>query len=359
MEINFDFLISGCNTRCRHCYVHGGPGALMPVEDVLLCMERLDAMAESLPPDTSFTLDHEPMNHPFIEEIIAAAAGTRFIKNDHHGMTTGLALMRRSDRDEVVRAYFDSGYDEFGITLHGAVEHHDEIVRRKGAFRMTVAAAEYLKSKGARLNVSLMMNRFFLEDAEEITALLDRLKPDEVWFVTPIYTPHAGMQDFEPYRATLDMLEQLRCRLPDWRQDAEAVLAKAAANTMAAAAKRLGDGAGLRALFAAPQSELYLTIHQDCRLYVGNSGGETRLLGDLRMLDPKGTAGIISALSGNRDYGAYYDVEALPPTQALVRKMEALPQTLIYGDFESALYRGLAALGVPTRIIKPDACIIC
>ncbi len=36
MKVNFDILIAGCNTRCRHCYVNGGPGGLMPLETALL-----------------------------------------------------------------------------------------------------------------------------------------------------------------------------------------------------------------------------------------------------------------------------------------------------------------------------------
>ena len=33
--INFDFLVAGCNTRCQHCYVNGGPGPMMPLADAL------------------------------------------------------------------------------------------------------------------------------------------------------------------------------------------------------------------------------------------------------------------------------------------------------------------------------------
>ena len=81
MMINIDFLLAGCNTRCRHCYVNGGPGPMMATGDALLCMEKLDRLAALLPDETSFTLDHEPMNHPEIARIISAAANTRNIQN--------------------------------------------------------------------------------------------------------------------------------------------------------------------------------------------------------------------------------------------------------------------------------------
>ncbi len=76
MKVNFDLLITGCNTRCRHCYVNGGPGKMMPLADALDAMEKLDALAELLPDEVSLTLDNEPMNHPDIGVIIRAAAET-------------------------------------------------------------------------------------------------------------------------------------------------------------------------------------------------------------------------------------------------------------------------------------------
>lgn len=58
MNVNFDILVSGCNTRCKHCYVNGGPGSMMKLEDALLFIEKLDALAEFLPFEASFTLDN-------------------------------------------------------------------------------------------------------------------------------------------------------------------------------------------------------------------------------------------------------------------------------------------------------------
>ena len=157
MAINFDLLISGCNTRCRHCYVNGGPGPMMPAELALLCIEKLDTLAALLPCETSFTMDNEPMNHPEIETIIRSAASTQHIPHYHHGMTSGIALLNRKDRDAVLQAYMDCGYRDFGITIHGNAAHHDEIVRRDGAYQASVDVAEYIKSRGATVGLSLML----------------------------------------------------------------------------------------------------------------------------------------------------------------------------------------------------------
>lgn len=350
--INFDFLVAGCNTRCQHCYVNGGPGPLMPLEDVFQCIEQLDAIAEHLPAGTSFTLDHEPMNHPDVVEIIRAASKTKHIQNFHHGMTTGVGLMHREDKESIIQAYFECGYDTFGITLHGSILHHDKIVRRKGAYNTSIGAASFLKSMGAKINVSLMLNRHFNEDAAELTRVIEFLSPDDIWLAIPIFIPHKNMSDFESNRATLQTVEALSEYFPKWKLNDAEILSKAKANTISAAIRKLKQGIDLHHRFTQKQNKLYMTIHQNCKLYIGNSGSEVQCLGDLRELDPEKTAHIINSLPGNRDYGAYYDFTCTPSCEALIDTLEKLPQNLVYGDFESILYRAYAEMGIPTRILS-------
>lgn len=349
--INIDLLVAGCNTRCKHCYVNGGPGPMMPVEDVLVCIEKLDTLAEYLPGEVSVTLDHEPMSHPYITQILDAASHTNRIQNYHHGMTTGIGLMQRKDRDAVVDAYMAHGYTHFGITIHGGPAHHDEMVRRTGAYEGTIAAAEYLKAQGAEIEMSLMLNAYFPQDCGAITELVEQLRPDKIALVIPIFTPHPHMLDFEPYRVAMQTVLLLQKYLEQWGLNAPEVEDRARKTTVAAGVAQLKQGPKLKELFAQAQDELYLTVHQDCKLYVGNSGAETCCLGDVRSMDLKAVAEKIRALPGNRDYGAFYNAEELPSTERLVEALEGLPQTLVYGDFESILYRGLVQLQVPTKIL--------
>ncbi len=346
MEINFDLLVAGCNTRCMHCYVNGGPSKPMPFTDILTCLEKLDALATLLPWASTFTLDNEPMNHPEICRIIPAAVRTKHITYYHHGMTTGIALISRPDRDAVMRAYFDAGFRHFGITLHGNAEHHDRIVRRHGAYQASVAAAEYMKAQGAEIVVSLMFNRYFPEDAESLDAAISALEPDNIWFAIPNYTPHPNMPAFESCRGTVEDFQALRPWLSRWRQDEAALLRDSA--TAGSVKDRLSHGLDLKTLFSAPQNEMYLTVYPDCRLFMGNTGTETRDLGNLRTLDIEKTTALISASPGNRDYGAFYTPDQLPGQTNLICALDGLPQSLLYSDTASVIYRGLAALDIPT-----------
>lgn len=353
MEINFDLLISGCNTRCKHCYVNGGPSANINTEDALLCISRLDELASLLPasPVPGFTMDNEPFNHPDIAGIIRAAVSAKHIRLFHHGMTTGVALMHRKDKESVVRAYMDCGCTEFGITLHGNPEHHDEIVRRKGAFQASVAAAEYLKSFGARIGISLMFNRFFPEDAAAIDQVIRQIGPDSIFFAIPNYTPHPGMSGFAPYRASLEDLYAISDRLESWRQNKTELLNDAERHTPAAVAKRFDQGLTVKELFAQEQNDLYLTVHQDCRLYMGNTGVETAFLGDLRYLDIGYAAQVISNAPANRDYGAFYAVDRLPAQEEITAAMKRLPGDIVFSDTASVVCRALAELDTSTRIL--------
>lgn len=357
MTVNFDFLVSGCNTYCRHCYVSGGPGSMMAPEDALLFMDKLDALAELLPFEASFTLDNEPMNHPDIADIVRKAAAAKHISCYHHGMTSGIALMCRKDRHAVMQAYLDCGYRDFGITIHGNAARHDEIVRRPGAFRTAVEAAEFMRSCGADVGVSLMFNRFFADDADEIDAILLQLQPAYIYFAIPNFTPHVRMTDFEPYRGSLDTFHRLRPRLAEWRQREDELMKDAC--TISMLGERLEHGLDIPALFRQPQDELYLTVHQNGDLFVGNTGVETERLGNLKTLDIRTMAGRISGLPGNRDYGAFYEAALLPGREEMIHAASQLPQDLLYSDQASAVYRVLASLGFPTKILDftiPPAC---
>ncbi len=349
--INIDFLAAGCSTCCKHCYVNGGPGPLMPLGDVFACMEKLDEIGKYLEGEASITLDHEPFNHPQVGEIVHAVAQLTNITCYHHGMTTGLGLIRRKDREEAVRSYLDHGYRDFGITIHGSCAHHDEIVDRAGAYDTSVAAAGFLAQMGCKVQISLMLNRYFARDADDISRLLDEVEPDDVWFANPIFTPHARMMRFEPYRADLKTLEAIRKYLPLWHQDEREITDTAYQNSIGAAAARL-ERMDLGRLWAGEQDELYLSLHQDCRLYAGNSGAETRCLGDLRLLDPAETAQKINTMPGNRDYGAFYDAGGLPAVEDVLKALAGLPSGLVYGDFESVLYRAFTDMGIPTKLLQ-------
>ena len=63
MKYTFEITVAGCNARCRHCYVSGGPGSSMPLSDYRACLEKLVPALTRLKGSVSIAPGHEPFNH--------------------------------------------------------------------------------------------------------------------------------------------------------------------------------------------------------------------------------------------------------------------------------------------------------
>ena len=249
-------------------------------------------------------------------------------------------------------------YTESVHKLAGRVDRH----RHKGEHIIMVTSVLENEGKSTvAANLALSMakkgKKILLIDCDlrrpKISRLLDQLRPDYVFGAIPIFTPHRNMLDFEPYRANQQDIASLSGFLSRWGLDAPALLESALQNTPSAVLRRFREQVDLASRFNQPQNEMYLTIHPDCTLYYGNTGAETRCLGDLRHLDIGKTADILMHLPGNRDYGAFYHIDALSDTDTLCNALNVLPQVLVYGDFEGVLYRALVHLDIPTILLYP------
>ena len=191
-----------------------------------------------------------------------------------------------------------------------------------------------------------MFNRFFTDDALEIDAVIQRLQPTYIFFAVPNFTPHVHMTDFEPYRGSLENFQRIRPWLERWKQNIDELAEEIC--TIGMLRGQLEEGLDIATLFRQPQDEIYMTVHQNGELYVGNTGVETECLGNLRTLDIEETAKRISELPGNRDYSAFYEVNQLPDREALIHAFDQQPQDLLYSDKASAIYRMLTSIGIPT-----------
>ena len=151
MEYNFDILLAGCNTNCLHCYVDGGPSKQMPYEDYLICLERLKYIFDKLDAKSEFTLDNELFNHPKAKDIIIKSREVLGNQYFHHGSTTGIAFMSRSDKDEIAETLLSYNCNDISLTIHGNEEHHNEIVKNLQGFDMIKKSANYFYSKGFKI----------------------------------------------------------------------------------------------------------------------------------------------------------------------------------------------------------------
>ncbi|MCK4591079.1 MAG: radical SAM protein, partial [Candidatus Latescibacteria bacterium] len=116
MHLTVDIRIAGCAARCWHCYVNGGPGPLMPLEEYRCCLDTLEVVFDGLKKHgvkIDLCLDYEPLLHPDICEILKITA-ERF---EHHFVwstfpTTGIPIATRPDWEEILETLRDVGFSE-------------------------------------------------------------------------------------------------------------------------------------------------------------------------------------------------------------------------------------------------------
>ncbi len=334
MEYNIDLIIAGCSTNCRHCYVDGGPAPVMPYEDVLLCLKKLQPAFDKWGKGITFTLDNEAYLHPQLPEIL------RYIyrecpENDfHHGSTTGIAFNHRRDKDQLWALQKELGLDHGCITLHGGQKNHEFLTQTPKSFAESLEYARYLRKNGGKMEVNLMLSRLLADDREELAAVLEDLRPDAVYLTVTNAAPNRRLWDYQQWRASLADCEKLQGWLSRWGLEERPTMERLRGCTHRAWTEQL-ERQGL------PQEpdHCFLTVHTDLTLWQGNTGVEQRCLGDLRRMTEEELLAALEACTPNWNF--YPWAFRQPPAfeQVLAYAKTHPAQDLLYPDADSLLSR--------------------
>lgn len=207
MNYNIDLLVAGCNTRCMHCYVEGGSAPHMTLERFQLALDRLLPVFDHFGERLRFTLDNELYSHPQCMEILSLVAQNAPLYYDHHGSTTGIALMDHPKRDELVMLLKEQGWDSAGLTIHGLYEEHDRVVARAGALRVLKDCADYLHSRGMHTMLSLMVSSLLLKDTQAFIPLIRTIPSVHAFMVIPLFMPTKRLIAYQKYRLDAEQFE--------------------------------------------------------------------------------------------------------------------------------------------------------
>lgn len=330
MEYNIDILVAGCNTNCRHCYVNGGPNKRMTTEDFEICIDLLLPVFLHFGERVSFTLDNEPYNHPDFPRIIDYVRQYCWNSYFHHGSTTGIAFNHRVDKDAIWEKQKAYGIDFASVTLHGGEKNHNFITRNTKAFSEAIDYIRFVKAHHGKLCISLMLSKLLIQDCDEISEILHKIQPDEVYLAIPNSAPSKRMQAYQKYRPTYEECLQLSGYLSAWGLD-EAALMK---QFEAGSSKNLLATLKTQKAFKIAQPEqCYLTIHPDLNLYIGNSGVETEFIGNLHAA----TSGIIIDAMENApaNYNFFPVCFAEVPKFEDVIEFAHSDDNLVYPDMDS------------------------
>lgn len=355
MQYTFEILAAGCNTRCGHCYVSGGPSKSMPYESYLYCLKKLKPVLDRVPGGISVTPGNEPFNHP---EICGIMRETRRLMPEYYPgedfsvPTTGIALLARSDREEILRILGEMGCRHMLFSLHGGAEHHNRMVANEKGFSCIGKAADYLHEHGFEPRFNLILSKYLIEDWDQVLEFLDRHHCGRAFLTIPLYLPVERLRGFQPFRAEYGDCEKLRGRLDAFGISEAAFFRKVEENHERAIARRAAMGWDYEAAERSKPQWAFFHITQDLSFFYGNAGMHTKYLGNLRTMSDEELCRAILEQGPNYDYSAYYQVRTLPPVREVLSNLEPLKTDYVYPDPEGCLYRWFDLCGVKTILLE-------
>lgn len=355
MDINFDIILAGCSTNCRHCYVNGGPSTLlMATDDFDLCMTKLLPVFSHFGEHATFTLDNEPYLHPDLFYIFSRIQKLCWRNYYHHGSTTGIAFNHRRDKDTIWNFQKAQKIAFSSVTFHGAKAHHNEITRNPRSFEEGLRHLQYVREHQGSVYFSLMLSSLLVEDRDEITALIQTISPDSVYFAIPNFAPTQRMLAYQPYRVTYEDALRLRGYLSAWHVSEQEILGRFHAFNTEAIFEKIQQFSDFS--FLSEPDAIFLSVHQNLDLFYGNTGVETEKLGNLRSLSSEEIIDFLTKCRPN--YTFFPSCFHNPPSYEafLADVARNLSPNYIYPDIDSFISYHLFRMHCKPSILHAGQC---
>lgn len=348
MKYTFEITICGCATNCGHCYVDGGPGPAMSYEDYVLCLSKLVPALEKLNGEISLNLGNETFCHPRVAELFRLTdrvCPQFFDRRGEDFPTTGIALFRHRDRENILRELERKGINELFFAVHGGKHAHDLMVQRTDRFDQLFETADFLVSRGFQVGFSLMLSRVFAQGLDEVMARIACYPGAKTYPIIPLYAPTPRLRQYQQHRLEKQELLHLCKKLEVWGVHTEKIRHLCEECSEQAIWSGAKDFSAERA--AAPNWAFFHVTH-DLRLYYGNAGMHTRYLGDLRQMTPLQVFEAIAPLGANYDFDAFYPMACFD----LLHQIPRPATDRVFSSRPDCYYAWLDQLGVPNLLIK-------
>jgi len=349
--LTIDIRISGCATRCWHCYVNGEPDPIMPLDEYLYCLDALEPIVNELEKH-GFTiylyLDYEPLLHPEICRILAITKG-RFGKNYQISCipTTGIPLGIRPDWKDIIGSLKDIGINEMELTLHGTRDIHNKATNNSKAFDLHQLAIERAKKHGLKIHLNLMLNKEMLQCFDETMAIIEQNEYDYKRATIATYEPTLRMRQFEEHRPSIEDINPYRELLSSFSEDD-------GQNGYWKEIDKYSESNVYQDIMGNPENYpsfaiieekmpnwVFVTIIPGRSIYYGNVGLYHKKLGMLGVESSLFLAEYIKSLKPNYQFGGFFDVDKLPiPIDAAKRVGNPLNNSL-YNRVEDVFLRWL------------------
>jgi MoaA/NifB/PqqE/SkfB family radical SAM enzyme len=357
MKYTFEVTLSGCNNECAHCCVSGGKAAAMPLENFTFGINRLKEILCHIDGEIAITFGNEIFNHSQIVNILNLAKTTipEYYWVHRDGIpTTGIALLARKDKAEIIEALKELKCAILNLTLHGNREHHKLMTKNENTFDSVLGAASLIKNEGFPLEFNLMLNKHLVIDWDTVADVVKPYHAEYVHITVPSYLPVDRLREFQKYRAEYDDCLNLKGKLSCIGINEDEFFRSIEMYCEQNIAKSLLQ---LKHFAYSDEDEKmpkwnFFNVTQNLDVYHGNAGLHTRLIGNLRSSGVDEIRSEILDCSANYDWSAYYDVNALPGIQEVLQRIQPLETNYIYSSVADCIYSWFDRLGIGTRLIR-------
>lgn len=355
MKYTFEFTIAGCSTNCAHCYVDGGPASQMKLDDYKACVEKLKPILEKLNGDIYVTLGNEPFCHRSINEILhynAHNLAGYFSFLDYPVPTTGIALINRSDKDEILHNLQAVGTTGCMLAVHGTEQLHNRTVCHPNAYAKLFETADFFSKSGFEVLFNFIVSKTLCVDFEQLMQKVSAYSRAKIRLTVPLYVPTKRLRAYQRNRAEYE--ECLRLAEPASAYSIDT-------SNLLECCHKYNENHVIRQLnstgfdYSAEKSKAiqwkFFNVTQSGDLYYGNVGAHTKRLGNLLHTPSNEILEQVLSTEPNYDYTAYYDDEAFFHLEKHLRHLQPRTHNYVYNNKQDCLYALLDEIGVPNIIM--------
>jgi len=312
MKYTFEITIAGCVTNCAHCYVNGGMGSSMCFDDYRFCIEKLTPTLNRLNGDIAVTLGNELFCNPDIAKIINYSSDSipkYFSYRDFAVPTTGIALVNRKDRNDILHSLRSAEAEKFMLALHGNRDNHNRVVQNPNAFDELFRTADFFAENGFDVLFNLIVSKPLLDDFSETLERLSDI-PCKARLTVPLYVPTERMRRYQSMRADYSDCMRIAELADKYGVDINSLNEHCKYHSEKAVLTDIstnGFNYDLEKSNAADWT--FFNITQNFDVYYGNVGAHTKHLGNLKNMSKDELYQSIIPLEANCDYNAFYDDE--------------------------------------------------